>query len=105
MLMPFVFGNHERMKELERRIGQIARSRLPLLIEGASGTGKQALSTLLHDISGVTGGMTRILCRKSGSVIFSKTSDIEGAADWNQVYRGTRGTLFLRNVHLLSILE
>src|SRR5271169_1856826 len=39
MLIPFVFGGHERMKDLERRVGSIARSGLPVLIEGATGTG------------------------------------------------------------------
>src|SRR5437016_3547272 len=40
MLIPFVFGSHEPMRDLERRVGSIARSALPVLIEGATGTGK-----------------------------------------------------------------
>ena len=58
MLMPFIFGSHRIMKELERRIGSIARSRLPVLIEGASGTGKEALADLLHNLSGIGTGFT-----------------------------------------------
>ena len=32
MLIPFVFGSHERMRDLERRVGSIARSGLPVIV-------------------------------------------------------------------------
>jgi len=101
MLRSFVFGNNERMKELERRVGAIARSGLPVLIEGPSGTGKEALAELLHDLSGSGAGFTRILCRPSGAIIYPAAT-ANDTADLSTVYPRTQGTVFLKNVHLLS---
>jgi DNA-binding NtrC family response regulator len=105
MLMPFVFGSHELLKDLERRSGFIARSTLPVLIEGPSGTGKETLAELLHDLSGVEGGFTRILCRKSGPVAYPAQSMANRTVDLSNIYSEARGTLFLKNVHLLSATD
>lgn len=102
MLMPFVFGSHELLKDLERRSGFIARSMLPVLIEGPSGTGKEALAELLHDLSGTEGGFTRILCRKSGPVAYPGPPMANRPVDLSNIHSAARGTLFLKNVHLLS---
>ena len=101
MLNQFVFGRHERMKDIERRIEFIARSGLPVLIEGASGTGKEALALLLHDLSGVGARLTKIICRKSGAVAYP----MNRAANLSEVYTSTAGTVFLKNVHLLSLVD
>jgi len=103
--MSFVFGSHQRMKDLELRIGSIAHSGLPVLIEGESGTGKEALAELLHEASGIGNGFTRIICRKSGPVIYPAAAPINGAADLSYTYPRTRGTVFLKNVHLLTPAE
>ncbi len=103
--MPFIFGSHPVMKDLERRIGSIARSRLPVLIEGASGTGKEALAELLHNISGMGAGFTRILCRKTGPVVHSAPSILNGGRDLGDIYPAARGTVFLKNIHLLAAVE
>jgi two-component system response regulator AtoC len=101
MLMPFVFGTHKRMKDLEARIGSIARSGLPVLIEGESGTGKEALAELLHRTSGVDAPFSRVICRKT-----RPSSGIEGStADLALEYLKRRGTVFLKNAHLLSPAE
>ncbi len=103
MSTPFLFGSHERMRDLERRIRFIARSGLPVLIEGACGTGKEAVAELLHDLSGSPGEFTRILCRQSGPVIHGVAQPNGGpVADLSQLYQLANGTLFLKNVHLLS---
>ena len=99
-LMAYVFGGHDRMKDHERRLGFIARSGLPLLIEGESGTGKEALAELLHDLSGTGNAFTRILCRQSGLVVHPSGGN--GVVELSQVYEGARGTIFLKNVHVLS---
>ena len=101
-MMPFVFGTSERMKDLERRVGFIARSGLPVLLEGASGTGKEMLAELLHESSGKAGGFVRVLCRQSGPVIQSPPHNGNGAGDLSQLYESAHGTLFLKNVHLLA---
>src|SRR5271154_4876605 len=105
MLMPFIFGSHRVMKDLERRIGSIARSRLPVSIEGASGTGKEALAELLHNISGMEAAFTRILCRKTGPVVYSGSSIKNGEANLGDIFPAARGTVFLKNIHLLAAVE
>ena len=101
-MTPFLFGTSERMKELERRIQFIARSGLPVLIEGACGTGKDTLAELLHQSSRVEGGLLRILCRQAGMVIQPPAGGGTIGNDLNQIYQSWRGSLFLKNVHLLT---
>jgi two-component system response regulator AtoC len=105
MSQPYVFGNPERMKDLERRIVVIACSGLPVLIEGASGTRKEALAQLLHELSGASVPFIRILCRQSGPALNPAASHVDGAAELSEINRSTRGTLFLKSVHLLSSSE
>jgi two-component system response regulator AtoC len=105
MPSPFVFGSHERMKDLERRSGCIARSRLPVLIEGASGTGKEAFAELLHEVSGIGGRFTRIVCRKPVPAVNPERLMVSGAARLSTLDLTTPGTVFLKNVHLLSPAE
>ena len=93
------------MKDLERRIGSIARSGLPVLIEGASGTGKEALAELLHKTNGVESQFTRVLCRKTAPVVYPATPMFNGGVDLGVLYPQTRGTVFLKNVHLLCPAE
>ena len=103
--MSFVFGNGDRLRDLERRVDSIARSGLPVLIEGASGTGKETLAELIHELSSFNGGIARILCRKSGPVVYPTSLLANDVTDLGDVHRRTRGTMFLKNVHLLSAIE
>ena len=48
-------GAHPAWCEVVSRGERFARSRIPLLIVGAPGTGKQALARHLHDVSAITG--------------------------------------------------
>jgi two-component system, NtrC family, response regulator AtoC len=102
MATPFVFGSHARLKDLERRMGFIARSELPVWIEGASGTGKEALAELLHELSGTVGPLTRIVCRQSGPMLYPAALHANGLVDLGELCSKTPGTVFLKNVHLLS---
>jgi transcriptional regulator of acetoin/glycerol metabolism len=101
-LMAYVFGSHDPMKDHERRIGFIARSGLPLLIEGECGTGKEALAELVHELNGASGEFGRILCRQTGPVVNLAAGNGNGAVDLSQTYASARGTIFLKNVHVLS---
>jgi two-component system, NtrC family, response regulator AtoC len=101
-MTPFLFGSNDRMKDLERKIAMLARSGLPVLIEGACGSGKEALAELLHQLSGAPGDFTRVLCRQSGPVVHGAAGSANGAGDLSQLYSSCRGTLFLKGIHLLS---
>ena len=90
------------MKDHERRIGFIAKSGLPLLIEGECGTGKEALAEMVHELSAAGGEFGRILCRQMGPVVNLAPGNGNGAVDLGQTYASARGTIFLKNVHVLS---
>jgi two-component system response regulator AtoC len=90
------------MKDHERRIGFIAKSGLPLLIEGECGTGKEALAELVHELSATSGEFGRVLCRQTGPVVNLAAGNGNGAVDLSQTYAAAHGTIFLKNVHSLS---
>jgi Sigma-54 interaction domain len=100
-LMAYVLGSHDPIKDHERRIGFIARSGLPLLIEGECGTGKEALAELVHELNGASGQFGRILCRQTGPVVNLAAGNGNGAVDLSQTYASARGTIFLKNVQVL----
>src|SRR5579863_428836 len=101
-LMAYIFGSRDPMKDHERRIGFIARSGLPLLIEGECGTGKEALADLVHELSAGEGEFVRILCRQSGPVVNLAAGNGNGTVDLSETYAAARGTIFLKNIHVLS---
>lgn len=101
MPAPFVFGSHARMKDLERRAGFIARSGLPIWIEGASGTGKEALAEYLHELGGSGTPFTHIICHQNGPMLYPGTVHGNGHLDLGEIC-SKKGTVFLKNVHRLS---
>jgi two-component system response regulator AtoC len=93
------------MKNLERRAGFIARSGLPVWIEGASGTGKEGLADYLHELSGIGTSLSRIICRQSGPMLYPGAPHGNGSVDLREICSKTGSTVFLKNVHLLSPAE
>lgn len=47
----FMLGNSKPMLELYKQIGQIAKTNLPVLIRGETGTGKELVARAIHDFS------------------------------------------------------
>ena len=101
----FVFGSHSRMKDLERRAGFIARSGLPVWIEGTSGTGKEALAEHLHEFSGTGTPLTRIVCRQSGPMLYPGSPQGSRNVDLGEICSKSGGTVFLKNVNRLPPAE
>jgi DNA-binding NtrC family response regulator len=60
--MDFYFGSTEIMRELQAKIPLMARSYLPMLIEGETGTGKERLAQYLHELRAVEGRFVKFLC-------------------------------------------
>ncbi|HTP34921.1 MAG TPA: sigma 54-interacting transcriptional regulator [Candidatus Acidoferrales bacterium] len=63
--MDYFFGDTERMREVESRAELIARSHVPILIEGETGTGKERLARYLYERRPTGGQLVRILCDSS----------------------------------------
>jgi diguanylate cyclase (GGDEF)-like protein len=57
-----LLGTHERMVEIMRTMESSARSRIPILLIGETGTGKDASARLIHRLSGRTGPLVVVDC-------------------------------------------
>src|SRR4051812_10394174 len=55
-------GNHPNIVELRRLASKIGTKRIPVLVTGETGTGKEVLVTALHRQSGRTGPLKIINC-------------------------------------------
>jgi DNA-binding NtrC family response regulator len=53
--LPELIGNHRAMLEVSRRVRLVAPRRTPVLIEGATGTGKELVARALHRMSDRSG--------------------------------------------------
>src|ERR1043165_4811770 len=63
----FNFGLSPLTLELERKIGHIARTRVPILIEGETGTGKETLARHIHSLTPDAGPFQRCVCASGGA--------------------------------------
>ena len=58
-----VFGNTRRMKELRETLDKLARTNMPVLIRGKSGTGKEIIAQLIHRKSPrAAGAFVKVTC-------------------------------------------
>ena len=46
-----IISNHPKMKEILRIASSVANSKAPVLVQGASGTGKELLASYIHQQS------------------------------------------------------
>lgn len=85
--------------ELER-LGPIAASALPILIEGERGVGKQALARAIHDRSGRRGAFLQFHCGELPEHLVD--GELFGDEDFEGVIRAARGgTLVLEEIGAL----
>lgn len=55
-------GNVPAVDELRRKVTKLASSRLPILIQGETGTGKEYLARIVHTVSGLSGRFVAVNC-------------------------------------------
>ena len=109
---PFYWGTTPAMHRLRRRLGILARGRLPIIIQGATGTGKSLLCReFIHPHSGRSGAfvavdLSTIPADLMGAHLFGVTKGaFTGAtATRDGVFaRAHGGTLFLDEIGNLSL--
>ncbi len=55
-------GQVPSLDNLRRKIEKLAPSRLPILLQGQTGTGKEHLARIVHDVSGLSGRFVAVNC-------------------------------------------
>ncbi|MDQ0457786.1 sigma-54-dependent Fis family transcriptional regulator [Rhizobium paknamense] len=55
-------GDVPVIDNLKRRVAKLAPSRLPILLQGETGTGKEYLARIIHSLSGVSGQFVAVNC-------------------------------------------
>lgn len=81
----FIYGASPVMQELRRKIGQIARAPVPVLIEGETGTGKETLARQVHAAASPEQPFTRYTCAAGRPLEFAE--DFRGWAFFKSVNR------------------
>ena len=105
-----VFGKSEAMQQVRSRMDKIAAASLPVLIQGESGTGKNIIARMIHDLSPWKNGpFVKVNCSAIPGTLLE--SELFG----NGVHTGTngpkrgpvemahRGTLFLDEISELDL--
>lgn len=55
-------GNVPAIDTLQRKVTKLAPSRLPILLRGETGTGKEYLARIIHEVSGLSGRFVAVNC-------------------------------------------
>jgi DNA-binding NtrC family response regulator len=66
------------MRDLQRKVGQISRTRIPVLIEGETGTGKETLARYIHAATPDAGAFTRFVCSNGDALGLERSADTDG---------------------------
>lgn len=106
-----IVGRSPLMKDVKERLRQFAPTDVPILLLGASGTGKGLTAGVIHDISGRSGPLEAVNCATlsrelSGTQLFGHARGaFTGAVNSTigAVGRAHRGTLFLDEITDLPI--
>jgi DNA-binding NtrC family response regulator len=100
-----LFGRSEGMQHLRRQVDDIARTGLPVLIEGESGTGKDVLARAIHERSSRRSrGLIKIVCSDTTAipslddVMFGTGWLIEGANGADRSEMQPAGTVVFDNI-------
>jgi two-component system response regulator AtoC len=99
--MNFFFGSTDRLQELESKAGRIARSCVPILIEGETGTGKERLARHLHELRAAGGLLVKFLCDSSPSAVFGGLDHGQEAA--KRLAEASQDTVLLKRIDRLPV--
>ena len=62
-----ILGTAPRMKEIGAMVQRLRRSRLPVLIEGEPGSGKNAMAQFIHSVTNPDHDLHCIVCERGES--------------------------------------
>lgn len=99
--MDFFFGRTETMLEIQSKVGLIARSCLPILIEGETGAGKERLAQHLHELRAGRGRLVKFLCDGSPSAVLGELDNSQEAA--GRPREASQDSLLLKRIDRLPI--
>jgi two-component system response regulator AtoC len=92
----FVYGLASATKELNKVVGDLARTDIPILLLGESGTGKDAYARLIHRLSGRReASLKKVVCTRSDTKVLIE--EIRSAFTMEHP-----GTLFLDGIDELE---
>lgn len=96
--MDFFFGHTPTMQDLQSKVRRIAKSSVPVLIEGETGVGKERLARHLHGLRETAGSLVKFSCE---SAAFAGGDNSEEAGICR--LEANRNTLLLKRAHRLPI--
>src|SRR5271167_4497130 len=109
---PVVFGKSETMQALRSRMDKVASANVPVLINGESGTGKDIIARMIHNLSPwKSGPFVKVNCPAiPGTLLESELFGYEKGAFTGaygtkpgRVEMAHRGTLFLDEISELDL--
>lgn len=99
-----ILGDSESMKNVRKKIALVSDNSTSCFLFGESGIGKKYIANVIHDISGRTGKFISLNCgtgtpKETEQKLFGiKEGDLNSLLE-----KADNGTLFLNDIHLLSI--
>lgn len=107
---PFVTSGRGPMRKIVDRVSMVAPLAIPILLQGETGTGKEKLAQLIHQLSGLSGELVSLSCANVPRDIFESElfgyvkGAFSGASTTKEgfIEKAEGGTLFLDEIGDLS---